>query len=127
MVEMTFKERISEPNITKEVFKTGRKVILYSSIGPAIYTIIYLAVILPRELIHPIFNPGYLAYGDAIMFLALSWSIAIFSFTIPAMVHKRVLFTEHKQKRYIMPLMTIVITAIFLVIATWISLMRGVG
>lgn len=88
---------ISKSEMVKEVFKVGGVVLLFSSIIPLIHTIYFIVASLSNIHSNLLTNPDY---------LILNWIICVVSFVIPAMVSKRILFTNKRKKIKWMPLMT---------------------
>ncbi|MHA1473850.1 MAG: hypothetical protein ACTSPA_00880 [Promethearchaeota archaeon] len=114
---------LTESDIKRKVNKVGKKVFVISSIVPAIFTIFYLIFIFPDEISDPYFDYfySYNLYG-----ILISWLVVIFVFTMPAMIGKNILFTENKNRIFIvMPIITLVICVIFSVMIFFIFQFSG--
>lgn len=107
---LPIENKIKPPNITKEVFKVGGIVLLIVSIVPIIHTIYFLAKLLPNYLENGSgVNPyGEWSFGIDIGFLISDWLFVVIPLVIPAMIGKRILYTENKSLIFfIMPILTI--------------------
>jgi hypothetical protein len=112
--------KTNDPNIKREVYRVGIKVFLLFSIPVALITIYYLIYIFPYE----IRNDGF-SYRmfDYILLEIFIWLSIILGITIPAMIGKRLLYTENKKRVFMMPVMTFVICVILGII--WIFIKEG--
>jgi hypothetical protein len=111
---MELEQSITKQTIRKEVLRVGLMVFLITAIIPIIHTICFLALVLPDIIVAGL---GY-AERSQLNYLILDWLIVVLPFTIPAIVGKRLLFTDNKKSIYWMPFMTIVIAG-FIVAIAW--------
>ena len=111
---------LPEPDIKHEVNRVGKKVFVFSSIIPAIFTIWYLIFNFPDDIIRTIYDPGFeIVNPIGLTFLIMIWLVVIFALTMPAMIGKKILFTEDKKRiLIIMPVITFVICVILGVITS---------
>lgn len=118
---MESNKEIKTPNITKEVFKVGGVVFLVAAILPIIHTIYFLVKILPPVLEYGITRNGYgeWQFGIDIGFLITDWLVIVIPLVVPAMICKRLLYTNYKPAIFLIPLLTLalVIAMIFIGIA----------
>ncbi|MHA1345401.1 MAG: hypothetical protein ACTSU7_07200 [Candidatus Heimdallarchaeaceae archaeon] len=104
-------EETTAPNITKEVLKVGGIVFLIAAILPIIHTIYFLVKILPPVLENGIIRNGYgeWQFGIDIGFLITDWLVIVIPLVVPAMICKRVLYTNYKPATFLIPLLTLVL------------------
>ena len=113
---------LPEPDIKHEVNRVGKKVFVISSIAPAIFTIWYLIFYFPDDIKRTIYDPGFEIINPMGLFFTMTfWAVVIFALTMPAMIGKKILFTESKKRiLIIMPVITFVICVILGVILSFL-------
>jgi len=114
--------QLTEAKIKREVYRVGKKVFLLFSIAPAIYTIYFLFFFIPSKIQREMFPTFQMIFKyqirSPLILLILSWLVVILGITIPAMIGKRLLFTEKKKQIFLMPVMTFAICVILGIIVT---------
>ena len=110
--------QLTKSDIKREVNRVGKKVFVISSIVPAILTIIFLIF----EIREVIFYNGFgISNPFLLIWTIIIWAVVIFALPMPAMIGKKLLFTENKKRIFIIiPVITFVICVILGVIYLFI-------